>query len=59
MAANPRRERVSLTLPPELVDRLEFSRRELSKLTGCELSVSQVTEAILAKSLPQVQEVDG
>jgi len=46
------RERVSLTLPPEMVRRLELSRRELSKLTGCELSTSQIVESLLQRDLP-------
>lgn len=48
---NAPRERVSLTLPPDMVKRLEISRRELSKLTGCELSTSQLVEALLQRDL--------
>lgn len=49
------RERVSLTLPPEMVQRLELSRRELSKLTGCELSTSQLVESLLQRDLPPLK----
>lgn len=49
------RERVSLTLPPEMVQRLELSRRELSKLTGCELSTSQLVESLLQRDLPSLK----
>ena len=52
------RERVSLTLPPHLVQRLDNAGRELSQLAGCKLSPSQVVESILERALPQTSEVD-
>jgi len=52
------RERVSLTLPPTLVQRLDNAGRELSQLAGCKLSPSQVVESILERALPQAPEVD-
>ena len=52
------RERLSITLPPSLVERLEFARRETSKLTGCKLSQSQIVEAVLERALPQLPESD-
>jgi hypothetical protein len=51
------RERVSLTLPPDLVQRIESERRELSKLAGVQLSPSQAAEAVLERSLKQSREV--
>ncbi|MGA7438788.1 MAG: hypothetical protein WBW32_11760 [Luteibacter sp.] len=55
MSKQPR-ERVSLTLPPKLVQRIETAGRELSQLAGCQLSPSQVVESYLERSLPKTDE---
>ncbi|MDB0544257.1 hypothetical protein LBW62_23855 [Ralstonia solanacearum] len=50
-----KRQKINVTLPAPMVERLEAERRQLSERAGCGMTASQTVEALLQRALLQPQ----
>lgn len=46
-----KRQKINVTLPTTMVERLEAERRQLSERAGCGMTASQTIEALLGRAL--------
>ena len=50
-----KRQKINVTLPATMVERLEAERRQLSERAGCGMTASQTIEALLGRALSNQQ----
>lgn len=46
-----KRQKINVTLPTPMVERLEAERRSMSQRAGCGMTASQTIEALLQRAL--------
>lgn len=46
-----KRQKINVTLPTPMVERLEAERRNMSQRAGCGMTASQTIEALLQRAL--------
>lgn len=54
-----KRQKINVTLPALMVERLEAERRQLSERAGCGMTASQTVEALLQRALEDKKSVPG